>query len=330
MPTGPFPRANEILVRVDAIRAAMIAAGVSTVAVDAQVKAIVNGSGQQLFPQGNATGSSAFLSAFEVYPQVAEQVLTIYEAAESGIVADANFSEIQHEMILPTLLGKNNYRIPVGSYFASGTPISLEIDQGAGYIPQDLGPDYSELGRVTPPPTVADLKLGYSLAGGPIAAGWSMRFRWVERQLRMNVGPLAKVKLVGGVPDYANPWNQSSTPDHPNGVRIPEMAGMQVEFWRYARKNGGKRGGFGVLHRDGRRFVPYFRGPVNQFLFTVDDFRPTSHSLRYAKFRVCYVDPVTQARSPLSTDEIIVCARGRDDRTNMGAALRAANSVWIQ
>lgn len=238
------------------------------------------------------------------------------------------YSEVQHEVKITSILNHNKYTIPVGNWYQSGTPISLEIDSGGGYVPKVLGVDYFELGRYTSPATVADMKIGFELAAGPVPAGNLMKFKWVSRTLPYPVPPLAKVNLAAGVPDYSIVWNPPTT-QYPNGITIPEYPNVSVEFWRQTRLQGGKRGRNGVLYRAGRRFVPYFRGIQDKFTFTLQDFLSDSHTMKKTKFRVCYVDVATGARSELSSDIIQVCERRRDDRINNYGVVRYQDSVWI-
>lgn len=243
----------------------------------------------------------------------------------SGSAASPSI-DVVHEMIVPSVAGRNNYTIPVGNWFLNAIgETTLDIDSGAGYIPQAYGPDYAHLLRVTPPPTVADAAIGFSIVGGAVPAGWTLRFRWHERTLLVQPSVVAKVIQP---PNYAAPWNSSSAVDFPNGVRIPEYPDVQVEFWRQTWRNGGQRGNMGVLRRDGKRYLPYFRGVLNQFAFRSSEFRPTQ-PMKRNHFRVCYYDPATGARSALSNDIIVVCNDQQADRVN-GRFARTRGSVWIE
>lgn len=232
---------------------------------------------------------------------------------------------IPRTIVLNSIANKNNYRIPVGDWFldAVGTT-TLEIDSGAGYVAQAFGADYSHLRRYTPPASVADAALGFSLAGGPVPAGWSLLFRWNDGRILIEPNSIAKVLAPV---DYTIPWLANSA-NAPNGVLIPELPGVQCEFWRETVRDGGKRGNNGVLKREGRRYLPYFRGTLDTFRFSVADFASTQREHRN-HYRVCYYDPSTGARSLLSRDVIVVCNTMQPDRVN-GRTQRQVGSVWIE
>lgn len=234
--------------------------------------------------------------------------------------------DVIHEMVIPSVAGRNNYTIPVGNWFLDAPgDTTLDIDQGSGFIPQDYGPDYAHLLRVTPPPTVANAAIGFSIVGGAVSAGWTLRFRWHERTLLVKPSAVAKVRVPAS---YTVPWNSSSAVDFPNGIRVPEYPNVQVEFWRQTWRNGGQRGNTGTLRREGKRYLPYFRGALNQFTFAKTEFR-TAQPLKRNHFRVCYYEPVTGARSALSSDIIVVCNDQQDDRVN-GRYARQKGSIWIE
>lgn len=233
---------------------------------------------------------------------------------------------VRHEMIVSSVPGRNNYTIPVGNWFWNAVgETTLDINTGTGWIAQAYGADYAHLQRVTPPPTVADAAIGFTLVGGVVPTGWLLRFRWFERTLLVKPSAVAKVRVPT---TYTAPWNSSSGVDFPNGVRVPEFPNVQVEFWRQTWRNGGQRGNMGVLRRDGKRYLPYFRGALNQFTFALSEFR-SKQPLKRNHFRVCYYDPATGARSALCPDVIVVCNDQQADRVN-GRFARTRGSVWIE
>jgi len=239
------------------------------------------------------------------------------------------------EVIIPSVAGKNRYTIPVGNYFLDKAgETALDLDQGAGFISQQYGPDYSHLRRgfgnpaFGVPATVADAAIGFDFAH-PVSAGWTFRFRWYERRILISPMPIGKVKYVAGVPDYTTPWIPTSIANAPNGVVVPKLTGYAVEFWRESFKNGGKRGTLGVLRRDGRRYVPYFRGAVDVFTFPRTTFAPLSvFKFKRKKYKVCYYNPLTGARSSLSEDTIQI-APTNEDRTISIGTMHVGKSVWI-
>jgi hypothetical protein len=204
---------------------------------------------------------------------------------------------------------------------------TLEIDQGNGFIVQAFGADYAHFRRngSGTPATVADAAIGFSLVGGAVAAGWTMRFRWKERKLI--TGPPTVAKVLSSL-DYSLSW-QPNTVNATDAIQVPPINGMQIEFWRESRLNGGKRGTADPtkIKREGRRYLPYFRGATNVFLFNRGAFAVTT-STRF-KYRVCYYNPNTGARSALSNEIILACGNVQDDRVN-GRTVRTKNSLWLQ
>lgn len=237
-----------------------------------------------------------------------------------------NLVEVWHEIILTSVTGKNNYTIPVGNMFLDASnQTTLDINQGSGWIEQGYGPDYSHLMRSAPgtPPSVVDAAIGFSISGGAVVAGWGLRFRWVERRLVTSPISIAKVMQP---PNYAVIWGQN-TPNYPNGILVPEFPDAQVEFWRQTWRDGGVRGRDGTLFRQGKRYLPYFRGPAGQFRFAINDFA-ASQATKRNHFKVCYYLP-NGARSSLSTDTIVVCSDRQPDQVN-GRVVRTIHSLWIE
>lgn len=245
-------------------------------------------------------------------------------------------ADFWHEVIQPSIAGRMTYWIPLGCWFRDNpADVTVDIDTGSGsWVPQAYGVDFTAKRRYTPPPTVADLAIGIRL-NNPPPAGWNIRIRWRDRRILIEPPPLAKVHLtsVGGVPDYTVTWYANgATP--PNAVTIPQRNGFQAEFWRLTTKSGGMLRHMprpGVPRRQGRRYVPYFRGPVDVWTFHMDEIRSTSGSpASRLHYRVCYVNPVTGARSALSPDIIVLNLRRveRCGKTGSGQ-MRTYPSLWI-
>lgn len=250
-----------------------------------------------------------------------------YTPSTSGLP----IAEIPRSVMLDSVAGQNNYRIPVGDWVLDAPgQTTLQIDQGTGFIDQAFGADYGLLRRVTPPATVADAAIGFSLVGGIIAAGWKLYFTWTDRRILTEAPSIAKVLIQAGPPApsiYTVAW-ESNGPDAPDGVLVPELPGMQVEFWRQSFNDGGIRGATGALRREGRRYLPYYRGAVDLFRFAISDFSPLQTRKRN-RFRVCYYDLANGARSLLSRDVIVVCGQ-QPDHVNGRGSVRSARSVWIE
>jgi len=237
-----------------------------------------------------------------------------------------------HEIIVTTVAGRYAYVIPVGSWFldrAADTSLDIDTGGGAGWIPQAYGPDYGHLRRYSPPASVADLCIGWELAGSP-PAGWLMRFRWKYWRLRDSPQMVTPVRLIAGAgtePDYSVGWFQNTAGNEPDAVQValPVVDGLGLEFWRRTLRTGGLRGV--TLKRSGRRYVPYQRLPPNQFTVHKTEFSPcTDTTRRY--YKVCYYDPTTGARSFLS-DTVITAGSNRDDRLRTVGSARVAGSVWV-
>jgi hypothetical protein len=231
-------------------------------------------------------------------------------------------------VVVASIAGKNNYTIPIGNmFFDQAGETTLETDSGAGFVPQIYGLDYTHFRRSAAsgtPPTVADAAIGFSVVGA-VPAGWTFRFRWFERRLITSPISLAKINTSG---DYTVPWTANSV-NAPNGILVPAYPGAQIEFWRQTWKNGGLRGTSTVLFRQGKRYLPYFRGATDVVSFPISAFCPTERTKRN-HFRVCYYDPITGARSALSTDIIVVCSTTDPGDGVNGRIQRLKGSVWIE
>lgn len=252
----------------------------------------------------------------------------IYVSTDPVTTPDA-VSQVTTEqvIVLASVAGKNNYTIPVGNMFLDAAGESfLDLDTGAGFVPQAFGADYSHFRRNAPgtPTSVADAAIGFSMTNA-VSTGWLFRFRWKQRSII--VEPPAIAKVLSSL-DYSLFW-QSNSSNAPDGIRVPPMNGMQVEFWRESPRDGGKRGSADPtkIRREGRRYLPYFRGATDVFVFDRSTFAIATN--RRFKYRVCYYDPTTGARSALSNDIVLVCNQSQADRVN-GRVVRTARSVWVQ
>jgi len=235
-----------------------------------------------------------------------------------------HLANTRHEMIVASVAGKNNYTIPLGNFVWDAPGQStLDVDTGAGFTPVT---GYTHLRRSAPgtPVTVNDAAIGFSY-GGVVAAGWTFRFRWKEEIIPVSPDAIAKVLVPS---DLTVPWNSNGVVNFPNGITVPAYPGTQCEFWRQTTHAGGRRGSNSVLIRMGRRHLPYFRGPLGQFTFSITDFASTNVSKRN-RFKVCYYDPQTGARSALSTNTIVICGR-QADGVNGRRPVRTERSIWIE
>jgi len=239
-----------------------------------------------------------------------------------------------HQMTVPSVAGQQGYIIPVGDWFTNEpSECVLERDSGGGFVTLTYGLDFKGFIRSGSPAAVLDLVIGFYLVAAP-PAGQTFRFTWYERVLFKTPIPVAKAKLTGSppVPDMTVKWSQN-TSNAPNGITVPELTGYVVEFWRRNAKSGGLHvNALGSRQRRGPRYVPYYRGSVGLFNFTADTFSPANVGSKRQKFRVCYYNPTTFARSFLSEDVIVVNSQAKADfNTSHGAAqVRQARSVWIE
>lgn len=234
---------------------------------------------------------------------------------------------VRHEVVAPTVPGRISYTIPLGGWFIDRpADTSLEIDSGSGWVPQAYGADYGHLRRYSPPPTVADLCIGWTLSGPPGA--WLMRFRWNEWVYQSAPQVVTPVRLIGGPGtdiDYSVIWYQPTDYVCPDAVWVPPMDGFGLEFWRRTNRTGGLRGS--SLTRSGKRYVPYIRFAPGKWIVHNMEFRPGS-SVRIWKFKVCYYDPVTGARSPLS-NATITANQGSPEMLRTVGVSRGPGSVWV-
>lgn len=79
-----------------------------------------------------------------------------------------------------------------------------------------------------------------------------------------------------------------------------------------------------------RRYMPYFRGAVDRFIFQRQEFFTAPVTSNRRRFRVAYYNPTTHARPGLSQDTIVVCADTAADGVNGRAPVRRQGSVWIE
>jgi hypothetical protein len=99
----------------------------------------------------------------------------------------------------------------------------------------------------------------------------------------------------------------------------PPPAPYVVEFWRETVKRGGAFATVpgGRVLRHGRRYVPHFRGPSTQSVdpntFYMSEFS-SARARPWQKFRVCYYNPLTGARSALSAETIVVIGTASTDQ----------------
>lgn len=260
----------------------------------------------------------------------------------TNFVPFQNESTFVHQVILPSIAGEQTYLIPVGCIFTNRPgEFLLEVDKGTGFVRETEGIDYAVFTRNGAPLSVADIGFGFFRPVAP-PAGWNFRLTWYERIVHKTPMGIAKIKLtgVGGTVDMSVRWNQNSA-NAPNGVTVPELTGYVVEFWRKVQRSGGLHGlNLNDRQRRGPRYIPRYRGTAGKFNFHVSEFTGGTSFARH-KFRVCYYNPLTFARSMLSTDIIVACSPAKADKVGLpalntvppraaDAQVRQAGSVWIE
>lgn len=294
----------------------------------------------------NSQGASSSLSrADHVHAHGNQTVTTLHALATAGALPSSTGSAgfisgtdqyklnnlpeyaVKHQLITSSVAAKQSYTIPIGNYFLdASTETTLEVNTGSGFIPVTFSSGYTHYRRTSPgtPTTVNDAAIGFTLVN-PVSAGWTFRFAWYER--RISVSPIVVTKVLASL-DHNVQWNSNDPSNFPNAVVVAEYTGMQVEFWRRTLKSGGYHNPSpGLFPRNGKRYMPYFRGTTNTFLFPQSTFAPAGACHRQ-KFKVCYYNPLTGSRSALSSDIIAVCSNV-DDYIN-GRKVRTARSVWIE
>lgn len=243
----------------------------------------------------------------------------------------------EHVIETPGVAGHNRYYTPICTWFLDAAGEStLEVDTGGGFTPLVYGVDYVHLGRgfgnpgAGVPATVADYAIGFNLTVASVG-GEVYRFTWKERRIVYDAPPIAKVLLDGSnLPDYTVRWKPGAASGFPpTAVTISPLNGYQVEFWRLTKHNGGMRGNHGVLSNGGRRYVPYYRAPVDQWNIPMSQVLATTNvqTVKW-RFRVVYYNPATGARSGYSND-IMVKWKAQQERCNT-TALRQSLSTWIE
>lgn len=238
--------------------------------------------------------------------------------------------EVNYEVIIPSVATWNRYYTPLGNYFFdSPGQTTLDLDTGSGFVPQVFGVDYVNqqrgFNRAAAP--ITDIGIGFRYIAGVVPAGWIFRFRWKSRKILISPIAVAAVRIVGGSVDYTVPWKISDPAKVPNGISVPSVPSYLVEIWRLTYNRGGNKGGTNIIPTGGKRFVPYFRGVANQFLFDLTFMATGSHK---DKFKVCYYNNITGARSQLSTDMITHVNTHKDDTLGSSGYIRTYRyATWI-
>lgn len=228
---------------------------------------------------------------------------------------------------IPSVEGVAHYYIPIDDFVLNQAgESSLELDQGGGFVAVPYESGYNYITRLTCDPSVVDAAIGFAYVG-EVSAGWTFRFKWYTRTLFVPPPRISPVRIVGGNVDFSDRWHMYDAATCPNGIHVRELHGYQVELWRYTQQTmgGGMRQGG---PRYGRRYVPYRRFPTNQFLIDLTDLGNS----RRRKFRVCYYDPATGARSELSNTAYRASNKKDDVSGQSGPAsnrLRVTGAVWV-
>lgn len=250
------------------------------------------------------------------------------------------FTVVEHTSTAPDQL--NTYNIPPGNmpFLDAQFQTTLEADTGSGFQPLVWNTDYVHALRkvsIGTKPSIIDSAIGIKLQI-TLAIGTLMRLRWKEFRLYMPP-PIIQKRADTDGDDYTQIWYSGVNPQQlpPKRIQVGQAEGFQLEFWRETLRTGGKRSTVGgginnpqTTRRLGRRYLPYYRSAVDLWVVHMDEFTTNAINSKRLKFRVCYYDPSTGARSPLSTDGIMV-NRNHLEFLNSSTQrkVRSERSLWI-
>ncbi len=183
----------------------------------------------------------------------------------------------------------------------------------------------------------SDVSSGAFLTTG-VASGTLIRLTWKTGFIHIPPPEASAVLLTGGAIDLTVGIRSYNGALVPNGFMSPQRAGLQIELWRWGFQTGRRYimpvTGYNVLH-PGKRYNPYYRFAVAAAgtgeLFvqpsTLVGLGFSAPSSKTQSFRLCYYNPLTGARSPLS-DHRINWQTNRSDRI-AGGVVHPSQSVWI-
>jgi hypothetical protein len=245
---------------------------------------------------------------------------------------------ILREIEFNSVVGQKLYHIPLGEHFLDNNEDTEVYYSGIPYQ-RDSG-FYGHIHRSLAPwmTSVRDACTGIVLITAPTAVV-PMKLRYKLRLIVTTPPSVALVRanFLGGVwcPDYTvSRWLPSNPSVAPNAIQVATPASQYtLEFWRLSRTKGGDHQGTSWLNakRMGRRYLPVFRGPStgtsDPGLFVRDHFDPTSDANPWRKYRICWYNSLTGARSALSPETIVV-GGSKPDRHNGQGPTRYG--VWIE
>jgi hypothetical protein len=284
-------------------------------------------------------------------------------AADAGVA----YVETTREIDLVTAAGQNAYRLPLGCYVAADARDARVFLDGAEIFYSAVpaantwkfyysgmnnpqihgGPPDGWGGPPWPPfwppppgqrPSVQDVASGIMATGAPFAPGLNLKIRWIERTSAFRPKTVSPVFLSRPdaislfSPNYTTPWTPSNASFAPNAITIPQgPPGFVPELWRMTKHIGGEsRYSNPMFFGNGKRFVPYFRGPQPELadpnsLLLVEFANhqiapvprpqpipfPTAYPLatpsaRKLRYRVCYYHPTLRIRSDFAAEYITV------------------------
>jgi hypothetical protein len=240
---------------------------------------------------------------------------------------------ISRTVTLHTVIGQKLYFIPLGEHFLSKIGETSVLYNGVSHVYGDGF--YTHVHRsMSPFMNITDTCIGIKLTTAPSTIV-TLVLNWKQRILQVAPPPIIPVKcdLIAGVwkIDYvSDSWRCNSPTLCLNAVQVAEPPpGCVVEFWRICRRRGGSHGG----NRSGRRYVPIFRGPAvhteNSALFHRSQFDPISDCAPWRKFKVCYYNITTGARSQLSQEVIVVGGSKRDQHNKPSGDGAYRYGLWI-
>jgi len=250
------------------------------------------------------------------------------------------YSQREETVSRVAVAGQQGFFLPFGVWSRADDILSVEVN-GTPITP---GFGWTAMRRQRgswPQPSTDDVCQGVWLSA-PSSGGDVVRITFRTRRLLditppvLGLLPSSNEKIVdtGGANLKFPAIYLGPTAQLPNQLIVRKSAGLCVEYWRWTKHNALFRGAsiYPLMQqRHGRHWSPFFRSAVaTESGDELVDPRLEGW-IRYTrpygvKFRACYYDPSTGARTELGTQTLK--ASGRDDRTAAGVG-HLADCLWV-